>query len=47
LFWWGPPDTPPPDSRAYSRPVLGAAVILLSLAVLAAGIWPQFFGGVK
>ena len=47
LFWWGPPDTAPPAMRAYSRSLLGAAVILLSLAVLAGGIWPQLFGGVK
>jgi formate hydrogenlyase subunit 3/multisubunit Na+/H+ antiporter MnhD subunit len=47
LFWWGPPDTAPPAMRAYSRSLLGAAVILLSLAVFAGGIWPQLFGGVK
>ena len=47
LFWWGPPDTPPPAMRAYSRSLLGAAVILLSLAVLAGGMWPQWFGGGK
>jgi formate hydrogenlyase subunit 3/multisubunit Na+/H+ antiporter MnhD subunit len=47
LFWWGKPDTPPPLVQAYSRPVLGIAMGLLAVAVLAAGIWPQLLGGVK
>jgi formate hydrogenlyase subunit 3/multisubunit Na+/H+ antiporter MnhD subunit len=46
LFWWGKTDTPPPVERAYNRPLLGAAVVLLALALLAAGLWPQLLGGV-
>jgi multicomponent Na+:H+ antiporter subunit D len=46
LFWWGKTDTPPPVERAYNRPVFGAAVVLLALALLAAGLWPQLLGGV-
>ena len=46
LFWWGKPDTPAPVARAYNRPLLGAAVVLLALALLCAGLWPQILGGV-
>jgi multicomponent Na+:H+ antiporter subunit A len=36
---------PPGLPRAYSRPMLTAAVILLGLALLVTGIWPQLLGG--
>jgi formate hydrogenlyase subunit 3/multisubunit Na+/H+ antiporter MnhD subunit len=45
LFWWGT-GSPPPPERGYRRPVLGAAVVLLTLALLAAGLWPRLLGGV-
>ena len=47
LFWWGPAETAPPVTRAYSRPVLGIAMVALAAAVLAAGLWPEILGGVK
>jgi multicomponent Na+:H+ antiporter subunit A len=46
LFWWGAPDTPPPVERAYNRTLLAAAVVLLALGLLAAGLWPQLLGGI-
>jgi NADH:ubiquinone oxidoreductase subunit 5 (subunit L)/multisubunit Na+/H+ antiporter MnhA subunit len=45
VFWWGT-GSPPPPARAYRQPVLGAAIVLLALALLAAGLWPQLLGGV-
>jgi hypothetical protein len=46
LFWWGPErGAPPPPARRYHRPVLTAAVLLLSVALLATGLWPRLLGG--
>jgi NADH:ubiquinone oxidoreductase subunit 2 (subunit N) len=48
LFWWGgevAAQDVTQDARAYSRPTLAAGIILLALALLAAGIWPRLLGG--
>ncbi len=40
-FWWGPPDKPDPASRPPEEPILlQAAIIELTVLLLAAGIWP-------
>ena len=44
LFWWGAGSVSE-NPRAYSRPLLAAAVVLLALALLVAGFWPQLLGG--
>ncbi len=44
LFWWGPESSPPPEP-AYNRFMLGAAVVLLALVLLATGFWPHLLGG--
>jgi len=44
LFWWGEA-SPDPGPRVYNRPVLSLAVIVLAIALLAAGLWP-LLGGV-
>jgi multicomponent Na+:H+ antiporter subunit A len=46
LFWWGPEagaSTSP--EHGYRRPLLAAAVLLLSVALLATGLWPRLLGG--
>jgi formate hydrogenlyase subunit 3/multisubunit Na+/H+ antiporter MnhD subunit len=45
LFWWGGAGNVSEDPRAYNRPLLAAAVVLLALALLVAGFWPQLLGG--
>jgi multicomponent Na+:H+ antiporter subunit A len=49
LFWWGPESGAAPPAarpaRPYHRPLLSAAVLLLSAALLAAGLWPRLLGG--
>jgi multicomponent Na+:H+ antiporter subunit A len=46
LFWWGPDSgAAPPPARPYSRPLHAAAVVLLAVALLAAGLWPRLLGG--
>jgi hypothetical protein len=44
LFWWGAGSVSE-DPRSYNRPLLAAAVVLLALALLVAGFWPQLLGG--
>jgi formate hydrogenlyase subunit 3/multisubunit Na+/H+ antiporter MnhD subunit len=44
LFWWGA-ELAPASPRAYSRPVLATVLIVLMLALVAAGIWPQLLRG--
>jgi multicomponent Na+:H+ antiporter subunit A len=44
LFWWGA-ELSPGSPRAYSRPMLAAALIILGLALLATGMWPQLLKG--
>jgi multicomponent Na+:H+ antiporter subunit A len=46
LFWWGPENSPHPAAPSYNRLLLGAAVVLLALALLAYGFWPRLLGGV-
>ena len=46
LFWWGPEISPHPAAPSYSRFMLGAAVVLLALALLVTGFWPRLLGGV-
>jgi len=46
LFWWGPEISPQPAGPSYNRLLLGAAVVLLALALLATGFWPRLLGGV-
>ena len=46
LFWWGPEISPHPAPPSYSRFMLGAAVVLLALALLVTGFWPRLLGGV-
>jgi multicomponent Na+:H+ antiporter subunit D len=46
LFWWGPEISPHPATPSYSRFMLGAAVVLLALALLVTGFWPRLLGGV-
>jgi multicomponent Na+:H+ antiporter subunit D len=45
LFWWGPETSTYPAS-SYNRFLLGAAVVLLALALLVTGFWPRLLGGV-
>ncbi len=41
-FWWGPPDKPDPASPPPEEPILlQAAIIELTVLLLAAGIWPN------
>lgn len=44
LFWYGTDDTSADQPAAYNRPVFAAAIIILCLALLAAGLWPQLLG---
>jgi NADH:ubiquinone oxidoreductase subunit 2 (subunit N) len=46
LFWWGPEISPHPAAPSYSRFMLGAAVVLLALALLVTGFWPRLVGGI-
>jgi formate hydrogenlyase subunit 3/multisubunit Na+/H+ antiporter MnhD subunit len=45
LFWWGSGGEAVPRPPGYRRPWLAAAVILLSLALVAFGFWPHLPGG--
>jgi multicomponent Na+:H+ antiporter subunit A len=45
LFWWGPEISPHSAAPSYNRLMLGAAVVLLALALLATGFWPRLLGG--
>jgi multicomponent Na+:H+ antiporter subunit D len=44
LFWYGPDEDSSEKPIAYNRPVFAAAIIILCLALLAAGLWPQLLG---
>jgi len=46
LFWWGPEaQAGPPPTHPYRRPLLGAAVLILAVALVALGLWPRLMGG--
>ena len=45
VFWWGEAPAQPAPA-VYNRPLLSVTVILLVLALLAAGVWPAVLGGV-
>ena len=45
LFWWGA-EIPAPPRHGYNRVALGAAIVLLVLAALIAGVWPRVMGGI-
>ena len=45
LYWFGP-DTSPEKAIPYNRALMGAAVLLLIIVILAAGFWPRLLGGV-
>lgn len=44
LYWWGP-DTTPERPVTYNKIWLAAAVVLLVVTLLVAGIWPRLLGG--
>jgi multicomponent Na+:H+ antiporter subunit D len=44
LFWWGP-DTSQERTVQYNKIWMAAAVLLLAITLLAAGVWPQLLGG--
>lgn len=44
LYWFGSTTEAAPEQR-YSRVALGAAIVLLVLAALIAGVWPKVLGG--
>jgi len=46
LYWWGAEKSPAPQPlHQYNPSVLGFAVVLLTLALLVAGLWPRLLGG--
>jgi hypothetical protein len=45
IFWWGEARPAPATRGGASVPLLSAAVVLLAVALLAAGLWPALLGG--
>jgi multicomponent Na+:H+ antiporter subunit A len=46
LFWFGPDISQETRSVRYNRTLMGVAILLLVITLLATGVWPQLVGGV-